>query len=144
VELSLGMVHLLSRLLVTIHSIFSKLSYALAGIGIYAGSAKQGQSAWVSMCGHSPSHLSSLRATSPLTCNQIMAFRRNEIIRLVLGSLTRPVPRTVRGPRAYRRLSTQSSQFTVGHSTEEPSELFEYTSGRWMFVHPLLIELSKC
>jgi hypothetical protein len=136
VELSLGMVHLLSRLLVN-HSFHFLQTQLRFGPNRYLCRKRQARSKRLGQ------HVSPFAIASllPLTCDQVMALRRNAIIRLVLDSPTRPFPRNLRGPRA-RRLLTQSSRYRVGHSTEEPFELFEYTSGRWMFVYPLFINFS--
>ena len=75
-----------------------------------------------------------LRDTIPLR-GCVMAFYRNTSGRLFTDGFCRLFPRTVQSPRAgsfYSKLTRSLAHY----STDESAKLFEYTSGRWMFVKP--------
>ncbi|KAF1846500.1 phosphotransferase family protein [Cucurbitaria berberidis CBS 394.84] len=61
-----------------------------------------------------------------------MALFRKLNSQLVIRSSYRPFPRTITPLRA-RKPFTESARSLAGHSREQLSELFEYTSGRWLW-----------
>ena len=75
-----------------------------------------------------------LRYTTPLH-DCVMAFYRNTSGRLFAHGLCRHLARTAQFPKA-RSLCLKSTHSPAYYSTDEPAKLFEYTSGRWMFVKP--------
>lgn len=68
-----------------------------------------------------------------------MAYCRYLNSHLIIPSLCRPFSRVI-SPLRARSPFTELTRSLASQSMEEPSELFEYTSGRWMFVTPLLLK----